>query len=95
MLGEGERQMINSVYAFLSEHIYPIQEPGQRLPIVVLVYLLFEWKKIVAIWIDKEDPQYHQPTPEQLRRLLLAERRRRLLSDILLSLLSGALLVTL
>ena len=82
---------MNEVFSVLYKNICNISEPRQWFAIVILVYLIYEWKQIVRIWIDKEDPLYHRPKQEILFQLLLSEHQKRLFLVILTSIVSWCL----
>ena len=68
MLKKWEFLMID-FFCLLIGHIKPTEEPKQWLPIMVLVWLIWKWKKQVQFWIDREHPLFHQTMPEQLHQL--------------------------
>lgn len=80
---------------FVGRYIDNIGQSMRWLPIVAFVCLGIEGKSQVQFWIDKEDPNTRQPMKRQLRQLLLASYRRRLLLAFLLSALSGAFFMSL
>ena len=79
------------IIEFLNKYTNNISEPIKLLPIVVLLYLIWQWKRIVPFWIDKEDPMFRQSTRQQLVQLLFSEHRKVLILVFLLTFLSWTL----
>ena len=82
------------IIEFLYEYTKNISEPIKLLPIVVLLYLIWRWKRIMQFWIDKENPMFRQSTREpreQLVQLLFSEPRKVLILVFLLTFVSWTL----
>ena len=79
----------------LSRYINHIGESARLLPIVALVYLLFESPSLSQYWLKPKGHPRQELDPQQYSRLLHVGYRRRTISGILLGLLSGALFTVL
>ena len=72
-----------------------IGESARWLPIVAFVYSGIEWNSLIKFWTDKEGHHKQELCHRQDSQLILAMNKRRLISVILIGLLSGALFVSL
>ena len=74
----------------LSRYIDNIGQQARWLPITVFLYSGIEWSNLIKFWTDKEGRHKQELRHRQDRQLILAMNKRRLISAILLDLLSGA-----
>ena len=79
----------------LHKYIDNIGQSARWLPIVAFVYSGIEWKDLIKFWIDKEDHRKQELWRQQDNQSILAMNKRRLISVILLGLLSGAFFTSL
>ena len=80
---------------FLNKYIENIGKQGRWLPIVALVYLLSESKKLAHFWLGSPRHPRQESDLRQCNQRLLVGYHRRTVSAILLGLLSGAFFISL
>lgn len=78
-------------FLFLNKHIPIQQKPELLLPIMALVYLLFEGRNLVLFLIRREYQMNHLQEQEQLQSLLLTQYFRRVFLFFLAAIVSWAL----
>jgi hypothetical protein len=71
------------------------EEPARWLPIMGWVYSTYEWCNLVRFWKRQQCHHHSEIHPQLLRQQDLTGYRYRLISVILIGLLSGAYLATL
>ena len=83
------------VVELLSKYISHMGESARLLPIVVLIYLLFETPKLSLYWLGSPRHPRQESNLQLCNQRLHVGYRRRTISAILLALLSGALFMSL
>ena len=71
--------MWDAICEICSRYIHNTEEPLRWLPIVALVYLLFEAQRAMVFWMERRHPIWRQEVPAQLRRRWLREHQARAL----------------
>ena len=83
----------SNILMFLSTYISNIGESARWLPIMALVYLLFEAPSLALFWQKSPRHPRQESNLQRCNQRLLAAYRRRTISAILIGLLSGAFIM--
>jgi hypothetical protein len=83
----------DNIGLLLNMYIRNLGEQGRLLPIVAMVYLLFELPSLSQFWLGGKRRLQQESDHQRCIRLLLAGYNRRTISAILIALLSGAFIM--